>query len=103
VPVQQPYPYASDSAISLCPLTYFRDNPEMEAKVFHLHLHWQKGILPAPGSLDDQAAGFSAVVAAAETGISAGRSRKQEIQMAKADRQNRGTGTQKRGPRRKRR
>jgi len=87
--------------MSLCPLVYFRDNPRMEAEAFHLHMNWEKGILPANGALDDQAAGYSAVVTATETGVKSGRARQQEIQMKQAERDNRGKGSHKRGPRRK--
>lgn len=94
----QPHVFPGDKPIGLCPLGYFRDNPEMEYKAFSLHMNWERGILPVPGGLDDQPVGYMAVITATETGVKSGQARVQEVQMKKAERQNRGGDRQKRRP-----
>jgi len=70
----------------------------MEWKALHLHMNWERGILPVQGGLDDQAASYSAVVTATETGVKAGRSRQQALQAKQAERNNRGKGSPSKGP-----
>ena len=65
-----------------------------------LHMMWRRGIMPASGALDDQPAGYSAVIMATETGIKSGRVRTEEIETRKAERRTRGKGSQQRNPRR---
>ena len=93
-PVMQPHLYPGDKPVSLCPLTYFRDHPAIEGVAFGLHLHWSRGILPAPGGLDDQGADFALVVTAVENGVQAGRARLQEVEQKKAERKG-GSGAKK--------
>lgn len=98
----QPHQFPGDDALSLCPLTYFRDYPSIEGPAFNLHLHWTKGILPVPGGLDDQPADYQLVIAAVEHGVNAGRRRLQEVEQRRAEREA-GKGNKGRSPTRGRR
>lgn len=89
-PMMQPHIFPGDKPVSCCPLTFFRDHPDIEGVAFGLHLHWSRGILPAPGGTDDQAADFALTVTAVEHGVQAGRARLQEVEQKKAERNSKG-------------
>lgn len=91
----QPHTFPGDAPKFTCPLTYFRDHPEIEGDAFNLHLHWSHGMLPAAGGMDDQAADYALVVTMTEHGIQAGRTRLQEVEQRKAERKT-GGGSSKR-------
>lgn len=84
----------------MCPLVFFRDNPDAEDRLYVLHLNWTKGILPEPGGLDDQPAAYPSAMAAVEAGMNAAQEVKMEQTRRDQERKQRHKTAKGKGPRR---
>lgn len=87
--VRQPFPYRDDDPVSLCPLHPFRDDPTLEARIMSLHLHWERGILPEPGALEDQPFWFSPCMVAVVNGLNHAEEVEHEKAKRKAEKESR--------------